>query len=258
MNYTLLGIVQSYLNRTDGFYVNSIFETDESQQIAQIAEEVFYSLAEENRDTLTFQKDVNLDAVSDISKPNYLLIPDNIQRIQESKLWYNVAKIGDSSAFLSYKEIEYLTPLEFMNLTNQRTVNSTNSNVVEIEGYDGTKTAIINNKFPTYYTSFDGKFLVMDSYHKDYDSSLQASKTKMVATEFPSFLQQDDFLIPLPTYMMQLYRDSVEVEARSALMESADPVVSRRARRNRIKMQQNKLVVGGGRAKQPKGRRGFR
>jgi hypothetical protein len=256
MAYTLLGVVQSYLNRTDGFYVNSIFETDESQQVALIAEEVFYSLAEEYRNLLTFQKDVNLDAVSDTSKPNYLLIPENIQRIQESKLWYNAAKIGDTTATLSYKKVEYLTPLDFMDLVNQRQVTTDNSNVITVEGYDGTQMAVVNNQFPSYFTSFDGKYIVCDSYHSDYDTTLQASKTKMVATELPIFLQEDDFVIPLPDSMTQLYRDNVEDEARSALREERDPVVAQRARRTRIKMQQDKRVAGGIRAKQSKGRKG--
>jgi len=256
MKYTLLGIVQSYLNRTDGFFVNSIFDTDESQQVALIAEEVFYSLAEEYRNLLSFQKDVNLDSVSDSSRPNYLLIPKNVQRIQDSKLWYNAARIEDTTAVLSYKEVQYLTPLEFMELTNQRTVTTDNTNVIEVQGYDGTKTAVITNQFPSYFTSFDGEFIVCDSYHKDYDSSLQASKTKMVATEMPVFLQQDDFVIPLPESMDELYRDNVEDEARSALREERDPIVAQRARRNRIKMQQEKRVAGGIRAKQSKGRKG--
>lgn len=255
MKYTLLSIVQSFLNRTDGFYVDSIFDTDESQQVAQIAEEVFYSLAEEYRNLLHLQKDINLDAVSDTSRPNYLLIPDNIQRIQDSRLWYNSAKIGDTTSTLAYKELTYLTPLEFMDLVNSRVVSTDDDNVEKVQGYDGTYMTVINNQFPTYWTSFDGEFIVCDSYHKEYDSSLQASKTKMVATVFPRFLQKDDFIIPLPESLQQLYRDSVENEARSALREQQDPVVAQRARRTRIKMQQDKRVAGGTRAKKSKGRK---
>lgn len=255
MKYTLLRVVQSFLNRTDGFYVDSIFDTDESQQVAEIAEEVFHTLQEEYRNLLTFQKDINLDAVSDTSRPNYLLIPEDIQRIQDSRLWYNVAKIGDTNTTLSYKELTYLSPTEFMEVVNARDVNTTDSNVEKVEGYDGTYMAVINNQFPTYWTSFDGQFIVCDSYHKEYDSSLQASKTKMVATVIPTFLQKDDFVIPLPESMQQLYRDLVEDEARSALREQRDPVVAQRARRMRIKMQQDKRVAGGVRAKQSKGRK---
>ena len=92
MKRTLLMVVQAYLDRTSGFYVNSIFESDEAQQVAKIAEDTYYQMIQEYPDLLFTMKRTVLDAFSDVSRPNFLLIPSAVQRIQESEIYYNTSK----------------------------------------------------------------------------------------------------------------------------------------------------------------------
>ena len=85
MRRTLLQVVQEYLDSTSGFYVDSIFDTDESQQVAKIAERVYYRMVQEYPNLLFTMKERTLGAVSDPTRPNYMLLPTNVQRVQESK-----------------------------------------------------------------------------------------------------------------------------------------------------------------------------
>lgn len=80
MQRTLLQVVQTYLDATSGFYVDSIFDTDESQQVANVAERIYYKMVQEYPNLLFTMKERTLDALSDLSRPNYMLLPTNIQK----------------------------------------------------------------------------------------------------------------------------------------------------------------------------------
>ena len=80
MQRTLLQVCQTYLDATSGFYVDSIFDTDESQQVANVAERIYYKMVQEYPNLLFTMKERTLDALSDLSRPNYMLLPTNIQK----------------------------------------------------------------------------------------------------------------------------------------------------------------------------------
>ncbi len=253
MRRTLLQVVQSYLHRTDGFYVDSIYDTDEATQLAYIAEDVFYNMSHMYPDLLYVQKDLNLDAYTDSTKPNYLKLPENILEVQESRLWYNNART-DLEETVRYEEVKYLPPLDFNDMMSA--YNDRDSSTEVIDTPNGTKLVIQNNKFPEYFTSYDGETVVFDSYHKTYDDTLQASKSKIVATESPVFLIEDDFIIPVPTRLSEVYLDSFLDEAMSSLYGERNPMIAQRARAGKIRMQQDSRTLGSaGRSKPKKGRR---
>lgn len=254
MKRTLLQVVQSYLNRTSGFYVNSVFETDESQQAAEIVEEVYYEMAQEFPNLLFLQKDRTLDSVSDVARPTFLLIPSEFQNIKEAKILYNTAR-EDQGETLNWEVVNYLPPLDFLAET-QLNYNDKDPNTEVIEGFDKQKILIGNKEFPTYCTSFDDKYITFNSYHKDYDTTLQASKSRVIATEMPSFLQEDDFLIPVPEHLSETFLVMCLAELYSSLRQENNVKLDQRARRARIKLQQDNRVLGSsGRAKTKYGRR---
>lgn len=250
MQRTLLQVVQTYLDSTSGFYVDSIFDTDESQQVANIAERIYYKMIQEYPNLLFTMKERTLDAVSDLARPNYMLIPSDVQKIQESKVYYNVSKeVGK----IQYKEIQYLPPLDFIEYTNR----SSSSNTIVVEGYDENKMVVPNKSFPSYYTSFDNKYAVFDSYHSDYDDTLQASKTRVLVSKEEVFLQQDAFIIPIPNHLSETYMDMVLDECLNLIYQQPNGMISQRARAARIKLQQDNRTVGQGRSKRKFGRRGL-
>lgn len=253
MQRTLLMVVQEYLDSTSGFYVNSIHETDEALQVAKIAERVYYRMVQQYPDLLFTMKDTNLDAVSDSARPNYLLIPKDVQDIQQSKIYYNVAE--GSTSTLKYKELIYMPPVEFADYTGKR--DDSSANAIVVEGFDSNKMVVIDNQWPTYFTSFDNTYVVFDSYHKDYDSTLQASKTRIVATEQAIFLQEDDFIIPIPETLSETYLDMFLDEAMNLIYQQPNAMLSQRARAARIRLQQDNRKLGQSRGKKSYGRAGI-
>lgn len=249
MKRTLLQIVQKYLDRSSGFYVNSIFETDESQQAASLVEDVYARMVQDNRSLLFVQKDMALDALGDVTRPNFLKIPDDVIRIQESKIWYNAVK-STSTATLDYKEVQYIEPLEFITLTSAYTDSSDDATVVT--GFDNNKMVVITNKAPSYCTSFDGVYLVFDSYDSAEDSTLQASKSRVLAQEEPVFLQQDDFVVPIPDHLSEVFLDMCLEEMYNFLRQEPNGILSQRARAGRIKLQQTSQKIGSGQRGKPR------
>ena len=250
MQLTLLQTVQQYLDATSGFYVDSIFDNDEAQQVASIAERIYKEMAYEFPNLLFVQKDVTLDAVSDVTKPNFLLIPSAVQNIKESELYYNVSETGD----LQYKALTYCSPLEFMSITAQYSSKATSVDV--ITGFDNQKLPVINNEWPTYFTSFDGKYIVTNAYNSAYDTTMQASKSRVLVTQMPVFLQQDDFLIPIPQHLSTTYLAMVMDECFNLVYQQPNAKISQKARKLRIRLQQTSQVLGsGGRTKPSYGKR---
>ena len=214
---------------------------------------MYYELVQEYPNLLFVQKDRTLDAVSDVTKPNFLLIPEGLQKIQESKIFYNTAQ-DDQGVNLQWQSVTYLTPLDFLAKT-QLNNDDKDPNTIVVEGFDNQKMLVRTNEFPNYCTSFDGVYLTFDSFNNKYDTTLQASKSRIVSTEMPLFLQQDDFVIPVPEHLSETYLTMVLAECYSALRQEENANLNRKARRMRIKMQQDSRVIGsGGRSKTKYGR----
>lgn len=243
MKKTLLQIVQAYLDRTDGWYVNSIFESDESQQVASIAEDVLYRVYSVYRNSEFAQKLRTLDAVSDPDRPNYLRIPDEIQRIQDSKVYYDVRKAEDN-VISDYRCLEYLTPEEFL-LHVGYTLKDSEDNYILVEDFNRTKFPVRTDKAPSVYTSFDGEYIVFDSFNSEQDTTLQESKSRVFSSEEPEFIVQNDTIIPLPNRLVGMYQDLVLVECYETLrQEPAPPSIARRARAAWLKFQQDSRRIG--------------
>lgn len=249
MQRTLLQVVQTYLDATSGFYVDSIFDTDESQQVANVAERIYYKMVQEYPNLLFTMKERTLDALSDLSRPNYMLLPTNIQKVHESKVWYDVSKDEDK---IQYQEVKYVPPLKFVEMTSRSGGDETRI----VKGFDESEMVVVTNRFPTYFTSFDNKHVVFDAYNKEFDDTLQASKTKVVAAGEEDFLISDDFVIPIPDHLSETYMDMVLNECLTLIYQQPNGMIAQRSRVAKIKLQQDNRTVGQSRGKRSYGRKG--
>lgn len=91
------------------------------------------------------------------------------------------------------QDVKYLSPWEFLRFIEKR---DTGANVVD---FGGVTLKIDDTSQPTYWTSFDDKYLVLDSFNKNEESTLQASKTQaLIQLEF-DFRLADDTVPDLPS-----------------------------------------------------------
>lgn len=202
MKLSLLELVQRILNDMDSDEVNSINDTVESQQVASIVRDCYLEMTS-NRNWPHLRKLVQLQSLGDSTKPNYLIVPENVKQLESFK--YDKHKDGETKIVM--QDVKWKEPDVFLRYVSQR--NNDNTNVDVITDFSGTKLLIINDKAPEFWTCFDDKYVVTDSYDSAVDSTLQQSKTQCLAFYNPSWTHTDEAVPDLPS------------EAFSALLEES-------------------------------------
>ena len=218
MKQTLLEIVQDILNDMDADEVNSISDTVEATQVAQIVKTCYYEMLS-NRNWPHMRKLIQLEASGTTTKPNYLQVPENIKEIEMIR--YQGQKIDDAN--IRYKDLKYKYPDEFLAITSQR--NSSNSNVQSVTDFGGSTLFILTDVAPTYWTSFDDKYVVTDSYDSAQDDTLKKSKTQTLAYVYPDWEMEDDFV---PDFPAEAFSALTE-EAKSTAFNSVKQLVNQKA-----------------------------
>lgn len=194
---TLLEIVVDILNDIDGDEVNSINDTVEAQQIAQVISTTYFNIMENGRDWPHLEKMFQLEAAT-AAKPVYMKLPDNIQEVKWVK--YNKRTSTDTADKMAL--VVYKTPAEFMALLDGRVSDATTIDTISDDS--GVSMNILNNTAPTYYTSFDNEYLVFDSYDSVVDTTnMVASKTQCFGKRSPTFTISDTAIPDLPGHMFQ-------------------------------------------------------
>lgn len=189
---TLLDIVQEILSDMNSDNVNSISDTIESMQVAQIVRRTFYNLYNDRIWPHTARL-LKIDSSADSSKPTHMILSENLIRLE----WVKYDIRTDPTKSVAYRDMRYVEPREFVDMVMAR--DSTAANVTTVIDYNGTPLLIRNDTMPTYFTTFDDEHLVFDSWDSTVDSILQQSKTQAYGLSEPEFLLEDLFVPDIPT-----------------------------------------------------------
>ncbi len=191
---TLLEMTQDILSDMDSDEVNSINDSVESLQVAQIIKTTYYNIID-GRDYDFLYELFQLDSSGTTSRPTHMKLPENIIDLKYVK--YNTRKSTDTKD--KYLKIKYLNPEDFMEMVDRR--DSSKSDVTVITDTTGISINIINDKAPEYFTSFDDEYLVFDSHDAVVDSTLQNSKSQCHGKRSVAFTLLDNFTPDLPVQM---------------------------------------------------------
>ncbi len=187
----LLSIVQSLVDSLRLTKVDSIDDTDESLQLANIVRDVYYEgLANRNwphKETVQ-GFDPRLDQATHVQ------IPSDVKSVE--RVNYNKRKTTDTSD--KYKPVEYMTPVDFIDYLNSR--NSSDTDVTVVEDVNGVDLNIITDKAPDYWTSLDQGYIIFDSYDSAVDSTIQRSKTQAFVVNTSEFTVSDTFVPDVPEH----------------------------------------------------------
>lgn len=226
MKKSLLEIVQEIMSDLDSDDVNSISDSVEAGQVASIVETTYRNLIT-TREIPEHQQLLKLTALSDTSFPTHFEYPTNTKSIE--KVWYENAD-GD------YQEVCFIEPMEFLERTDD--LQSDYETVTDKNG--GTKLRVGNTDDPTFYTTFDDKYIVMNSRDSVEDTTLQESKVRAWGTIYPTFTQSDSFVPDLDASYFPYFIAEAKSAAGSLLKGFSDPKVEQAARRQKSFLQSNK------------------
>ena len=220
---TLLEMVQDILSDMDSDEVNSINDSTESLQVAQIIKSTYYTIVD-GRDFPWLKEMFQLDATGSVSKPTYMRLPETIIDLDWVK--YNSRKSTDTKD--KFLKVEYKLPEDFLEITDQR--DSSSSSVQTITDASGIKIYVYNDRAPKYFTSFDDDTLVFDSFDGGIDSYLQNSKTQCFGKRSVVFTMSDSFTPDMPVQMFSYLLN----EAKSNCFVTLKQVSNVKAEQNSI------------------------
>lgn len=239
MKKSLLEIVKDILNDLDGDEVNSINDTIESQQVAQIVRSSYEEMIG-NRNWPHLRKLMQLDSLSDSSKPNYLQMPEGLKEL----VTFRYDRFTLTNTKSQIQDIKYLDPDAFLRMISLR--DSTSTSVTQVTDFSGVKLLIVNDQPPTYWTSFDDVYIVTDSYDSGVDTTLQSSKTQCVAYVEPTWTHADDAIPDLPSEAFPALVEEAKSTAFFVLKQMANQKAEQKATRQQRWLSRKAFRAKGG------------
>jgi hypothetical protein len=227
---TLLDVVQTILSDANGDDANSITDTVEATQCAHVVQSVYDDIVAEY-DLLAVKQLFQLDGLGDTTKPTHMRVPEEFHSIEWIKYDHRTS-VSDPQGF---REITYLPPRDFLELTDARRSNE--PNVYAATDPSGVKIYVRTDQMPLYYTLFDDRTVVFDSFNSDVESTLYQTKTQAYGQKSSRLVLADATVIQLPMELMALLIN----EARSMYFDihagGSTQKVERRASRSRVRAQ---------------------
>lgn len=236
---TLLDMVQDILSDMDSDDVNSISDTVESLQVAQIIKTTYFNIID-GKDWPQLFRMFQLEASGDVNRPTYMKLPDDV--IDVNYIKYNVRRVGD--AFDRLTEIKYKDPHEFMRLVDARHSDSTN--VLATTDPTGVKINIMIDTPPTFYTCFDNVHIVFDAYDNVVDSTLQVSKTQAYGKVYPTWTMEDTFVPAMPISAFSYLLNESKATAFIVAKQAPNPKAEQNSITQRRRMSQEAWRVVNG------------
>ena len=196
MKMSILDIVQSTLSDMNSDQVNSIFDTVESEQIANIVKDTYYDLIV-NKSYIDLRNFFKLNSSGSSSLPNVMVLPTNVAYVEA--IYY----LDD--------KLEQLSREQFIELVRHNPKNDATQEVI-IPNVD-ISLNIVNNYKPKYWTSFDDKTIIFDSFDKEKGSLILTADVMGYGEITPVWSMVDNFIpqLPLRAYPLLL----AEVKSKS-------------------------------------------
>jgi hypothetical protein len=210
MKFTLKEIVDEILSAMESDAVNSINDTQESQQVAMLVQRTFYDIATEldlNEQDSVFE----LVASGDNNKPTLMTLPTNCVRLDAIRYDNKLSTEQRSN----YQNVHFVSTHEFIDRMNgfHDDASANVGTFVLLNGSDTFNMHYLNDRMPSYYTVFGDNQLVFDAYDSDEDTTLEADKTMAFGRTYPSFTLGDDFVPPLSPTQFAYFRNKCKARA---------------------------------------------
>lgn len=247
MRYTLLTLVQRILSAMESDEVQSISETQEALDVANIVKECYFDIV--GHFELTEDKGLfGFTASGDNTKPCLMTVPENVISFDYFK--YNIA---DDPAEPEWRTLKQIDLDEFLYL--QDGLDPDASNV-------STQTVTVNSKaivtkfrtdaFPTYYTIIGDDTLLFDAYDSTEETTLTEARSLGYGLIEPTFTLSDEFVPNLDSRQFQLLLNDAKTTAFKELKQTDNSVSAGKARRNAVKAQKDKNTQGKTGSQQPR------
>jgi len=266
-NKTILQHVNSILSEMDSRQVVSIGDTDESSEVRDILESVFYEM-QAVRPYRKARRYLGLNTYGGSQEIGSKIIYDlnkaagtyNGQIVELDVVTVPVYKQELPLTEVSRKDLRYMFPEDFIAHTNQRNPTSSTTEIITPDVDIVTSLLIYNNKQPEYYTSFDDRYIVFDSYDADIlpDGINQDSVQLRAEVEIDFPTDETDELTQLPRDVIQLLVLKAKQRSFIAMKNMDNSAIAREIRRLERHQSRSQKVIGDEFPMANYGRRGYK
>lgn len=225
MRMTLIEMVQNILSSMDSDEVNSIGDTVEALQVAEVIRETYNDLVANNH-IPTNEGLLKLEPLNDPDRPVYLRLPDNVRNIK----WVKYQRADGT-----FYDVNYLCPEEFLRHIGQ--YDRLSGTVVSVKDHGGVSLVYKAYEEPTYWTTFDNEHLVFNSYNLDVESTLMGSKTMCWGTKIPDFDLSDNFVPHMDINLFPMLLAEAKATCFVNFKQTSNTNEDRKARRHLIRSQ---------------------
>lgn len=230
----MLEMVQGILSDMDSDEVNEIGDTVESEQVAWVIEQTYRNLSGTTV-VPEHQELIQLIPLTDPERPNYLKLPEDVDKL--STIRYDTHKTGETRQ--RYRDITYLDPNGFLDRVLLR--DNTTTNTVIVLDFSGVPLLIRNDRRPRFWTSFDDKHILFDSFDIEVDTTIQESKTIAWGKRRPAFNRHDnDFIPDIDADYFPLFYSEAKLLCFDQFKQTSPVIVAGIAREQKTKMQNDK------------------
>jgi hypothetical protein len=240
VKYTLLEMVQAILSSLDGDEVNSISDTVESAQVATIIKNSYFDIVS----SLNLPEHHELFELTATTSATPIVMerPSDVTDIHWVKYNNATTEFPDND----FVEVEYIDVATFINRSYALSEGTDNveSCTLTTRNSDSLTINYLNDAFPRYYTSWDERQIVFDSYMASEDSFLQKSKVQAYGEIAPSWTHANTFTPNLDAKHFTLLLNEAKAQAFIELKQQANPKAEKRARRGWIQAQRTKKSIG--------------
>lgn len=251
MKFTLLEIVQDILNDISGDEVDSIADTTEATQVANIVRSTYFHLISQVNLPEHFTL-FSLDETTSTT-PTVMTMPTDIIRIdyisydKKNNPGAFSGGVFDGNAFdtyqsSSYGPVAYLSPQDFFSMNGTRIWDGTNIKSYTFTGASGThEVKYKTNENPSFYTILEDYYFIFDAIDLDVSTSyLESALSLCYGLKKPTFELSDGFTPDLDATEFNWLMEEAKSAASIKLRQVDDPVASRRARRGWVRTMTNK------------------
>lgn len=259
-------MVQNVLSRMSSDEVNSIGDSAESLQVANIIKNKYFDII--NRVNLPEHDQlVQLDPSLTNTQPVLMYVPSGVADIRWIKYFdsnpadgsdveaghdinTDIKDTDDTTGGVApgYKYVTILPTQQFIDMVNK--FNPTENEVDTFTFSDNSNKFPGNYTFyyrsdrqPCYCTIISNYYVIFDAFDESQDSTLQASKTMAWGRVIPTFLMVDSFIPDLAEEQFQLLVNEATSLAFFELKQQPHQLAAQEANRGWSNIQKNKAVT---------------
>lgn len=261
MKYTLLQLTQNILASLNSDEVNSIGDTSEAGQVAEIIRTTYYNMVA-REDFPEHTRLFHLNSSTTGAEPVLMFKPDGVSKVIWMKYYdsnilsntaggssihdTNVDLIGTSSVEASplFKYVTLLPTQQFLDMVNQFNTNDTNVDTYTFtEGSNNFTFNYKDNKQPQFCTCIQNFYFIFDSFDSSVDSTLQANKTLCLGQTIPPFSMTDNFIPELAEQQFPLLLSESKALAFMELKNTQHPKAEQDAKRQWSSLMKTQSLV---------------